>query len=289
MKVIAAFRGLVAAIGLAAASSSPGGEPAPAPQAAQTTVTVDLYARAAPSGVMLLVGALRRWNESDADSLLLRGRYVQVGAAAGTSPAYAQAGVFGEWVPLAPLQLRAQYDAFGFYGAYGALLRFPSASARFGSSDIAARSGTEQTGVGHRLMATPILRARAGPLLFRNQTDLAWYRLSGRDGWYYESEYDTLVAASDLVVSNRLDALVRLWEGAGDAILLAGPAYEVTHAGKANITRQRVEGVVFWSPAERLGPLARPRLLGMFGVNLVDRNRKGEAFVAAGAGADFDR
>jgi hypothetical protein len=286
--VAATFRGLAAAVGLAAALPSLGDESAAGLEAARTTVTADLYGRAAPSGAMLLVGALRRWDESDGDSLLLRGRYVQVGAAVGSNPAYAQGGVFGEWVPLAPLQLRAQYDAFAFFGAHGALLRFPSASARFGSSEIAALSGAEERGVGHRLMATPTLRARVGPVLLRNQTDLAWYRLSGRDGWYYESEYDTLLASSDFVISNRLAALVPLWQGAGDAVLLAGPAYEATHARKADITRRRVEGVVFWSPAERLRALARPRLLAVFGVNLEDRNRKGEAFAVAGAGADFD-
>ncbi len=237
---------------------------------------------------MLFVGALRRWDVSDRESPLLRGRYVRAGVSVGTNPAYAQAGAFGEWVPLAPLQLTAQYDAFGFYGANGALLRFPSASARFGSSAIDALSGTERAGIGHRLMFTPVLRARVGPLLLRNQTELAWYGLSRQDGWFYEWEHDTLLASSDFLVSNRLAALAWLWQGAGDAVLLAGPAYEVTHAGKADITRQRAEGVVFWSPADRLGSFARPRLFGVVGVNVQDRNREREAFGMAAVGADID-
>lgn len=279
---------LMVAMGLHAALPSLADAPGRGSDTTRTSATADLYGRAGPSGATLVVGALRRWTRSDGDSPLLHGRYLELGAAVGSSPAYAQGGVFGEWVPLAPFQLRARYDAFGFYGAYGVLLRFPSASSRFGSREISALSGSEERGIGHRLMATPILRVRVGSLLLRNETDLAWYRLAARDGWYYEPQNDTLLAARDFVVTNRLAALAELWHGDGDAILLAGPAYEVTHAGKADITRQRAEGVVFWSPAERLGSFTRPRLAGIFGVNLEDRNRKGDAFVAAGVGADVD-
>jgi hypothetical protein len=288
-RIAAPFRRLTAFFAIASALPASGADPSAEPKAVRTTLTTDLYARAAPNGVMLSVGLVRHWNETDGDSALLRGRYAELGAAVGSNPAYAQASAFGEWVPIAPLQLRAQCDLLGFYGKNGALLQFPSASSPFGDSQVKALSGTEQSGVGYRLLAMPVLRLLLGPVLLRNETDLAWYRLSGKEGWYYEWEYDTLLAGkSDFIVSDRFAVLARLWHGAGESALLAGPAYEVTHAAKAGLTRQRVEGIVFWSPAERLGSIARPRLLAILGVNIEDPNREGEVFAVTGVGGDLD-
>jgi hypothetical protein len=249
---------------------------------------VDAFARAAPDGAMLVTGVLRRWGVEDGDSALLRGRYLEFGASLGVNPAYTQAAARVEWVPIAPLQLRLQYDLYGFFGANGALLRFPSASSRFGAPEIDAAGGSEKGGLGQRLLLSPVLRARVGPIVLRSQTDLAWFALSSSPGWFYEWEYDTLVARRDLVVSNRSTVFFELWHGAGEAMLLAGPGYEVTHAARAGITRQRAEGVLFWSPADRLGFLARPRLFAMGGVNVVDRNRRGDPFAVVGVGVDLD-
>jgi hypothetical protein len=33
-----------------------------------------------------------------------------------------------------------------------------------------------------------------GSIVLRSQTDLAWFALSSSSGWFYEWEYDTLVA-----------------------------------------------------------------------------------------------
>ncbi len=275
---------------LGAALTSPAlatgaGEPIPG---SRTTLSADVVARAAPDGVMLFTGAARRWSAEDEDSPFLRGRYLEVGASVGVNPAYGQGAVHVEWVPLAPLQLRAQYDLYGFFGRAGALVHFPSRGAPFGDSEVKARAGSETSGMGQRLLLSPVLRARAGPVVLRSQTDLAWFALPRTASWTYEWEYDTLLADRDLVVSNRSTVLFELWRGTGQATLLAGPGYELTHAAKADITRQRAEGVLFWSPADALGPLARPRLFAVAGVNLVDRNRRDEPFAVIGAGADLD-
>ncbi len=258
------------------------------PAVTRTTVTADAFFRAAPDGAMLLTSILRRWGVEDGDWALLRGRYLELGASVGANPAYAEAAVRAEWVPIAPLQLRVQYDLYGFFGANGALLRFPSPSSRFGAAEIRAAGGSETSGLGHRLLLSPVLRARVGPLVLRSQTDIAWFALSSSEGWFYEWEYDTLLARRDLVVSNRSTLFFELWRGAGEATLLAGPGYEVTHAARAGITRQRAEGVLFWSPADRLGRLSRPRLFAMAGVNVVDRNRQGDPFAVLGVGADLE-
>lgn len=259
------------------------------PGGSRTTAHADTAARLAPSGIMLFAGVQQRWNVEDGDGALRRGRYLQLGGAVGVNPAYSQGSAHVEWVPMAALQLRLQYDLYGFFGANGALLRFGSASSRFGEDELMAARGSETSGLGQRLLFSPVLRARVGPVLLRNQTDLAWFALSSTAGWFYEWEYDTLVAKRDLVVSNRTAVLFELWRGAGEAMLLAGPAYEITHAIGADIGRQRAEGVVFWSPVDTLGAFARPRLFVVGGVNLVDRNRRHDPFVIVGLGVDMDR
>lgn len=256
--------------------------------AVRTSLQADLYGRVAPQGLFLAAGLQRRWMAADADSPLLRGRYAQLGIWAGSSPSLAQGTAAAEWVPIAPLQLRVQYDAIAYYGAFGSLLTFPTAASSFGPAALRERAGTERTGVAHRLQAAPTLRARVGRVILRNQAELSWYALPTSGAWSYEAEYDTLLASRDLVLFDRLAAFFEAWRGAGEATLLAGPAYEITHAGKADLTRQRIEALLFWSPADRWGALARPRLSALVGLNLRDRNRQGEPFAGLGVGADLD-
>jgi hypothetical protein len=237
---------------------------------------------------MLFSGAAHRWSTQDEDPRLLRGRYLQAGMAAGANPAYGQGAVYVEWAPIALLQLRAQYDLYGYFGRAGALVHFPSAASPFGDADIRARSGTESSGLGNRLLLSPVLNARLGSVLLRSQTDLSWWFLPPSSSWAYEPENDTLLADRDFVVANRSTVLVRLWQGSGEATLLAGPGYEVTHAARADLTRQRAEAVLYWARASAPGPFTRSRLLAVVGVNLVDRNHQGAIFTMAGYGVDLD-
>lgn len=253
-----------------------------------TTFFADAVARYGPAGVMVSAGGARRWTQDDGPSLMTQGRSAQLGATVGVNPAYVQASLAAEWVPVAPLQLRLQYDALGFFGANGALLKFPSPHSKFGQDELDALSGEEQTGIGHRVMFSPVLRAKVGRLIVRNQTDLDWYMLARSGGWYYESEYDTLIDENDWLVANRTALMVELWRGAGGATLLVGPMYDVTRAGAAQITRQRLGASAYWAPATRWFGFDRPRLYALAGVNLSDRNREGEPFALLGFGGDLD-
>lgn len=273
----------VAALGLALAL---------APVAAQgggatTTVSADLAGRYGPAGLWLSAGIARRWPKEDGASLLTRGRYAQVGLSAGVSPALAQGTVAAEWVPVAPLQLRLQYDLQGYFGANGVLLQLPSEDARFGDPELDARSGREVAGVGHRVMLSPVLRARLGALVLRSQTDLCWYALSSRPGWFHEVEYDTLLARQDWLVDNATALFAELLGRTGTSLLL-GPMYEVTRSGAAAIVRQRLGAALFLVPAGRWLGLDRVRLYALAGVNLADRNREGEPFAALGVGGDLE-
>ena len=252
-----------------------------------TTVSADVAGRYGPAGLWLSAGVARRWPQEDGASALARGRYAQVGLSAGVSPALAQGTVAAEWVPVAPLQLRLQYDLQGYFGANGVLLELPSEEARFGDAALDALGGREVAGVGHRVMFGPVLRARLGALLLRNQTDLCWYALSSRPGWYHEVEYDTLLARQDWLVDNSTALFAELLGRTGTSLLL-GPMYEVTRSGAAAIVRQRVGAALYLVPAGRRLGLDRVRVYALAGVNLADRNREGEPFAALGVGGDLE-
>jgi hypothetical protein len=255
---------------------------------ATTTIFADVVGRYGPAAAMVLAGGTRRWTREDGPSALEQGRYAQLGGTVGVNPAYAQGSIAAEWVPVALLQLRLQYDVYGFFGASGALLRLPSKDARFGERELDALAGKEEAGVGHRVLFSPVLRARFGRMVLRNQTDLDGYVLSRARGWYYESEYDTVLSERDWLVANRTALLVDLLGRPGGATFLAGPMYDVTHAGAAGITRQRVGAALFLEPAGRWLGLDRVRVYALGGVNLSDRNRRGEPFALVGLGGELD-
>jgi hypothetical protein len=148
--------------------------------------------------------------------------------------------------------------------------------------------GQEESAWGRRVLLQPTLYAKAGPVIISNQTDLAYYRFSGNGPYFLDWEYDTLLKDGDSVVANRTQFLFKPWKRGQEAMLLVGPYYEVTHARDADLTRQRLGGVLYWVPADKLGPFDRPRIYSQLGVNLRDRNRDGEVFFTIGVGFDYD-
>jgi hypothetical protein len=254
----------------------------------RSTLHADLFARLNPNGVMLSVGDYRRLITGKDEKTGLTSSYLQGGFALGVNPAYGQASIHIEWMPAIFATIRLQYDLYRYFGTNGALLSFPDADAKFGKDQINALSGKEESGFGHRIMVRPTVYVRKGPVVVRNQTDLAYYRFDGKGPYFYEWEYDTLLKDGDLLLDNRTALLYEGWKGRNDASLLVGPFYEITHAGEADLTRQRMGGQLFWMPAESLWSLNRPRIYSQVGVNLQDPNRKGEMFVTIGFGFDYD-
>jgi hypothetical protein len=254
---------------------------------AQTVYHADIITRMNPDGIMLIVGGYRRWSGPLDQKYGAPSTYSQLGLDVGVNPAYSQASAYGEWQPAIFARVRIQYDLYRFFGENGALLSFPSADAKFGKHEIDALSGQEETGWGQRVMVQPVFTAKAGLVIIRNATDLAYYRFEGKGPYFYEWEYDTLLKDGDYLIDNTTAFLLEAWKGAESAILLTGPFYEITHGARADITRHRIGAQVFWSPAESVGLFSHPRVYGKLGVNLHDRNREGELFLIAGLGFDF--
>lgn len=261
----------------------------PGASAVETVLHADLVGALNPDGAMVTFGGYRRWIHGFHPVHALPSSYLQAGGMLGINPAYTQVSLYGEWMPAIFAQLRLQYDLYGYFGSNGALLSFPSKDARFGDDEIDALKGQEESGLGHRILFQPTLRAKLGPVYLRNQTDVAYYRFDARGPYFFEREYDTLLKDGDLLLANRTHALLELWKGSGDSqVLLAGPFYDVTHALDAALTRQRVGAAVYWVPKERVWALSRPRFYAEAGYNLHDRNRGHEFFAVFGVGVDYD-
>lgn len=261
--------------------------PTAPPSRVETTLTADLAALRNPDGMMLMTGGYRRWVQETAEEGA-PARYTQTGFGLGVNPAYAKGSLHGEWQPAIFFNLRLEYDLYRFFGTNAGLLSFPDADAKFGRHELEDLEGSEEKAMGHRVLLQPTLYAQAGPILIMNKTDLAYYRFSGDGPYFLDWEYETLVKDGDAVITNRTQFVVPSWKGAGAAVLYLGPYYEITHAVDADITRQRVGGQVYWVPADTFRGMSKPRIYSQIGVNIQDRNRQGEVYLAIGVGADFN-
>lgn len=279
-------------------------EPAGAPSEGQSNIEVaatpsamhgafaasgDLVVRANPIGAILFAGLAYRVPYRFDSRRNMESAAIQVGFGTALNGAFVQGGPFVEWMPVLPVQLRAQYDLYGFSGRYGSMLSFPRADSPFGDDVISARAGTEERTHAQRFLLRPLLRMKLGRVVFRSQTDLAHYRMNGQGPYYLEREYDTLLKASDVLVANRTALLFVIIPGKTAPGLAVGPAYEITHAFGAGLTRQRLGLQGSWIPDVAGGGLfAGFRIYGMAGVNLEDRNRRHEPFLMMGVGTDVN-
>ncbi|MBI5445640.1 MAG: hypothetical protein HY900_31045 [Deltaproteobacteria bacterium] len=255
--------------------------------AGRTTVATDLGGRANPAGIFLR-GALATRREGPVDPAAGAASWaLEAGSSLTVSPSSAQGGVFAEWTPAPFLLLRAEYDLTAYFGRYGGLLSFPSGSAPFGDRELQKRRGDEEQALGHRAFLQPTLRARLGPFVLRNQTDLAYYRFGGTGPYFLEQEFDTLLKDGDVLLANRTQVLADLTWPAGTGALVAGIGYEVVHARAADLTRRRWSAIGYWEGAEASLLGTRPHAFGELGWNARDRNREGRWFAVLGAGLAY--
>ncbi len=253
----------------------------------ETVYHADMVASLNPEGVMLILGGFLRWSGPTDREYGIPSSSNKLGLALGVSPAYAKASAYDEWQPATFAQVRLQYDLYRFFGANGALLSFPSAESKFGKHEVDALSGKEESDWGRRVLLQPVLTAKAGPIIIRNTTDLAYYRFGGKGPYFLEWEYDTLLKDGDLLVNNRTVFLMATGKRSRFDTLLAGPFYEYTHGSDADITRHRAGIQAYWTRREPVWSLKKPRAYAQIGLNLHDRNRNNEGFFGAGVGFDF--
>lgn len=212
--------------------------------------------------------------------------YWQTSFGVGISPAVMQASLHAEWMPWLFLTMRVQYDYYEYLGVNNALLSFNSPNAPYGDSSLNDRHDEEKASA-NRFIFQPSLQGKVGGIVFRNQTDLAYYRFSGRGPYYWEPAYDTLLKDGDFLIANRTFVLYEIYKKSHKETLLVGPYYEVTRANESQITQQKVGAALYWTPADSLWHLTSPKLVMVTGYHLQDPNRQGSLFVMIGAGFEY--
>jgi hypothetical protein len=217
----------------------------------------------------------------------MRAAYWQTGIGIGLSPSAASGSIHFEWMPWIVMPLRIEYDYYRFFGAGYGLLSFDSPQASLNEERISDRKDQEVAN-GHRFLFQPTLQGKIGAVIIRNQTDLAYYYFSGKGPYFLELEYFTLLKDGDWLVSNRTQAIVEFWKGSKGQTLLMGPYYEVTRAGDAQITQQKIGALLYWVPMEKLASLDRPHVGLKVAYQLEDPERQGQLYVQFAVGFEFD-
>jgi hypothetical protein len=189
-----------------------------------------------------------------------------------------------EWVPLAPVVLRATWTTFFYTGAplgLGHGLSFPTSRSPFDAATLRARSGEEESEIVQRPALTLVLRLKLARLLAMSESEAAgWYVPTGQGDWWYEALYDVLVARGrfDATLSNRTVALIEAWRSDSGASCALGAVNEYVRAARAGLERDRVGGSLMVSLGDHWG-LTSPTFVLMGGVTAIHRYRSGEPWM----------
>ncbi len=244
---------------------------------------LDAFGAYAPDGVQVNLAASGRrvWSGPREDP----GAYLDLGGLAALNAAYAYAGLFAEGQPAPFLLLRAEGNAFRYFGTYGSLLSFAHPDDPFGKAVFEARKGEEEKGNGRRLLVQATPQARLGPLVFRHQATVAWWRFGGRGPWFYEFEYDTLLRDGDRTLDQQT-SLAWTFRPAQGA-LYVGPVFQHTRAERSGLTRRRLGLALAYEAAAPRGAWGTWRAALVAGRNQEDRNRRGDLYVTATLGSTW--
>jgi hypothetical protein len=284
-------------------------EPVAEPEAASdaqvdeaTTVPLDnrwtlrgiLFGSVGPLKGTGLIGVNYRHITNRSENILFDKTYVATGLDVYANPSTPGAQLWFEWLPIAILKIKVSYDAIVYSGAelgYGYGLTFPSPDADFGPDTLKARKGQEQSELNHRLSINPTLQLKLWRIILLNETELsAWYVHGPEGEWWYETFYDTLIKRGEIdgVVSDRTMLLFEAWKGVEDEKLLVGVVNQFVHSFSSEIQRDRLGAALIYTPWQDLGGIARPTLVLMPGVTLLDRNRQYDFWLEAAIVLSWD-
>ncbi len=214
--------------------------------------------------------------------------YLQTGVGLTICPAYTQASMHVEWQPAAFFQIRADYSLFGYFGTQGGLRGFATGDEPYDVDRDSSLPGTDKASLGHRGLLRPVLAAQFGPVIIRNQLDLALYSVDTDEPYFYELEYDYLLKRTDLLIMNQTQLLFQVWKAPREATLMVGGMYDVSTSMETEIRRQRAGAAIVWQPKDPWGALDRFRVYLVGGWIIEDPNRENEPFLILGVGTDKD-
>lgn len=199
-----------------------------------------------------------------------------------------------EWMPLVPVILRARYALMFFTGmslGTGPGLSFGSADDPLDADSLADREGEEETEIVQRATLSLTFRAQLWRFFALNEVELAgWYVPGDSDHFWYEHYYDSMVARGkvDGTLTNKSALLFQGWQGKGAARLLLGATNEYNLALRTGIDRDRVGGIVIFTPADRLLGMDQPTIMVSAGANVHHRHRQEDVWVQAALSLGWD-
>ncbi|MGD0274666.1 MAG: hypothetical protein ABSB79_01200 [Syntrophales bacterium] len=213
--------------------------------------------------------------------------YWQIGASLGLTPAYGRIGAHFEVLPWIFLPLRVQYDVYRFFGTDYGLLSFNSGQSPYGDQVLDNRHDGERA-TAQRFMFQPTIQAKFDSVAFRNQTDFSYYYFSGKGPYFLEMDNDTLMQNEDYLIANRTQVLYEIEKGSHGRSLQAGPYFEICRAHDAQITQERLGGMIYWAPWEAIGSLERTGIILKLGYHLQDPNRQNQFYIELGMGFELN-
>jgi hypothetical protein len=195
-----------------------------------------------------------RYQLIDKDSILFNDSFIAAQAHVIATPAYAGIGPKLDIQPAAVLNLSASYDLLGFFGAFGSLQSFPSATSEWSDTRISELADMDLNygALAHMVTLSGLLQGKVKNIAVRDNVKFYWsdYALRDGDRVFYSQTLDMLLPDRGWATTNDLDVLYLF-----DFGLTLGARYTVTHAF---FTEEHFdpseEPVSAFGPTHRLGP-----------------------------------
>ncbi|MEZ4384523.1 MAG: hypothetical protein R3A79_24555 [Nannocystaceae bacterium] len=195
-----------------------------------------------------------RYQLINKDSILFNESFIAAQAHVIATPAYAGGGPKLDIQPAAVLNLSASYDVLGFFGAFGSLQSFPSATSEWSDTRIGelADMDLNYAALAHMVTLSGLLQGKVKNIAFRDNIKFYWsdYDLRDGDRVFYSQTLDMLLPDRGWAMTNDLDLLYLF-----DFGLTLGARYTAT---RAFFTEQHFapgeEPVSVFAPTHRLGP-----------------------------------
>ncbi len=226
-----------------------------------------VFARLNPLGLFVDARAGMRWRLFNAPDrpVILQNTYASIGASVVASPAFVRPGIVAEVQPVQMLNLQVSYEpVVQWFGTFGNLQTFDDAHANFSDAGLSRNrdvAGTVQTARGWQLSLQATLQTRIGPWFALRDTVRGVYAnyatstlTSGHTRLYYDPSSDVLALTDGWVVTNDLDAIVRITRhrlNVGVRYTVVAPLLGSAGADDVATTTHRVGPLVSYTFYER--------------------------------------
>ncbi|MEZ4464514.1 MAG: hypothetical protein R3F43_08395 [bacterium] len=246
-----------------------------------------LQARTNSLGIGLLTYSGYRVKLFDSENILLKGAFAEAGVVTQLSPASFHPGVYVQVAPVTPLVFRFAARKLGYFGLFGTVVEYPSATSDWSPSALDDNARYAEPAVGAAWEASGMLRLKFGRVLVLHEQQLHGLRMDAvaADHFWYESINDLLVASHDQVHVMKATGAVLVDGRLDDTVLVLGGHWESYAARESGSTRQITGLVGLWRP--RMDWWGEPSFAALAGVMLEDKYRQWTPYIGGQAIVTF--